>query len=81
MDVEPIISNSCAVSGCHIQGGDGNGIFTSYDGVAAKIENGNGPFSTRVFEVGDMAGPLNGNLSDCEVEILRNWVEQGAPNN
>jgi hypothetical protein len=80
-DVEPIISSSCAVSGCHVQGGEGNGVFDSYQAVAAKIDNGNGVFSNRVFEVGDMAGPSYGNLADCEVETLRKWVEQGAPNN
>ncbi|MFZ6052768.1 hypothetical protein [Halocola ammonii] len=78
-DVEPIISGSCAVSGCHITGGEGNGVFDSYQSIKEKYDN--GTFQNRVLQVGDMAGPSYGNLSDCEVETLRKWVEQGAPNN
>lgn len=77
--VDSIVNRACAVSGCHIPSGTGNGDFTSYAGVKSKVDNGS--FKNRVLETKDMP-PTNSGiiLSDCEMKILQAWLNKGAPN-
>jgi hypothetical protein len=77
MDIEPIINNSCATSGCHVQGGSGNGIFDAYAGVKAKVDNGS--FRQRVIADRDM--PPGTPLTNCQIKYIEEWLNQGAPNN
>lgn len=76
-DIEPIVRGQCAITGCHIAGGTGNGIFESYAGVKAKVDNGS--LLQRTVVDGDM--PPSGPLSDCQMKLLEAWVAQGAPEN
>jgi len=75
--VLPLIKNSCAITGCHVQGGSGNGVFENYDQVKSKVDNGS--FLQRVVISRDM--PPSGNLSSCEIETIRQWLIEGALNN
>lgn len=77
VDIEPIINSSCATSGCHVQGGSENGIFDSYAGVKAKVDNGS--FRQRVIADRDM--PPGSPLSNCQIKYIEEWLNQGAPNN
>ena len=77
LEVENIIIGSCAISGCHVPGGTGNGDFLSFDGVNAKVKNRS--FERRVILEQNM--PPNGSLSACELNQLRTWINQGALNN
>ena len=76
-DIEPIIANNCATSGCHQAGGNGNGIFTNYAGLKAKVDNGS--LHNRVVVVRDM--PPNSSLPECQVDKIDAWINAGAPNN
>lgn len=76
-DIMPIIQGNCAVTGCHIASGTGNGIFENYQGVKDKVDNGS--FFARVIEQRDM--PPNSVLSDCQINLLTAWLDAGAPNN
>lgn len=76
-DIFPIIQGNCAISGCHIAGGAGNGIFENHAGVKAKVDNGS--FFTRVIDQRDM--PPGAPLNDCQIEKLTAWLNAGAPNN
>jgi len=38
-DIQPIMNNSCAISGCHVAGFS-SGDFTNYTGLKAKVEDG-----------------------------------------
>jgi hypothetical protein len=77
VDIEPIITSSCAISGCHVQGGSGPGNFANYNNVKAKVDDG-----TFVNEVViDRTMPPSGGLSDCDRQLLELWVDSGAPNN
>ena len=38
--IEPIISGKCAIAGCHVDGGTGVGVMTTYEGVMAKVNDG-----------------------------------------
>ncbi len=73
----PIVQASCATSGCHTQGGGGNGIFENYNQVKDKIDNNS--FYDRVIVAQDM--PPGEALNDCQILLIQTWLDQGAPNN
>jgi hypothetical protein len=78
-DVEPIIMNSCAVSGCHSGASPANNMdFTNYDNIylhrdlirkSVRHESGVTPM------------PIGPELSADQVVAISCWVSQGAPNN
>jgi hypothetical protein len=76
LHVQTLINNQCAYSGCHVQGGSGNGDFTSYSGVKQKVDNGS--FHQRVIVDRDM--PPAAPLPDCDLQLLQAWLDQGAMN-
>lgn len=76
-DILPIIQNSCATVGCHVMGGSGNGLFENYNQVKAKVDNGS--FRQRVIVTKDM--PPSSPLSDCQIQHITKWLDNGAPNN
>ncbi len=77
VNVLPIINNSCATIGCHVQGGSANGIFENYNQIKAKVDNGS--FKQRVVVSKDM--PPSGNLPKQQIDIIEQWILDGAPNN
>lgn len=77
-DIEPIIDNSCATSGCHVDGGTGNGSFKNYTRVKAKVDNGS--MRQRVVVTQDMP-PDPESLTACQINKIDAWIDAGAPNN
>jgi hypothetical protein len=75
--IEPIIRGQCAISGCHVAGGTGNGIFESYEGVKDKVNDG----SLLRRTVVDRDMPPSGPLSDCQIKQIQAWIAEGAPEN
>lgn len=75
--VASIINKSCAVSGCHISGGSGNGNFSTLSEIKAKVDNGS--FKKRAIDEATMP-PVGSSfaLSSEEKLILKCWVENGA---
>ncbi len=91
-EIQPIFNRSCV--NCH--GGEDDGEprleaglnLTSYDGVLAGSEFGSvveagdieGSILFEMVEAGEM--PEEGDpLSPAEIELLRNWIVEGAENN
>ena len=72
-EIRPIIDTNCQISNCH---GDNQGIpsFATYADVNA---NANGI----KFRTGNGSMPPAGPLPDAEVQLISDWVDQGAPNN
>lgn len=72
-EIRPIIDTNCQLSNCH---GDWQGIpsFATYADVSA---NANGI----KFRTGNGSMPPAGPLPDAEVQLISDWVDQGAPNN
>ena len=78
-DVQPIIMNSCAVSGCHAGANPANNMnFTSYENVflhrdligkSVRHESGVTPM------------PVGPQLNADQISKISCWIEQGAPNN
>jgi len=71
--VKPIIDANCQLSGCH-----GNNAslpsFATYTQVKANAKNIKSKTSTKAM-------PPAGPLSDSNIKLISDWVDQGAPNN
>lgn len=84
-DIEPIIQQSCAYSGCHL--GTAPGIYTSYAGLLPQLES--GMFRERVITI--QADPNVGmppnyapadrprDLTATELELIECWLDAGFP--
>lgn len=77
--VNPIIQQNCAISGCHVQGGTGNGDFTTYAGLKPHIDAGR--FRHSVIEGNTPVMPPTGQLPVEQLRVLDCWLNNGAPNN
>lgn len=80
-DIQPIIAGSCTGSCHNPDNPTGNRILTTYSGVVAAIDNGK-----LVGVISHSAGyppmPQGGaKLSDCSINKIKAWIDQGALNN
>jgi hypothetical protein len=75
-DIMPMIQGNC-ITGCHVAGGTGNGIFENYAEVKAKVDNGS--MMQRVVVAQDM--PPGTTLTQCQISQMQAWILNGAPNN
>lgn len=70
-DIQPIIMNNCATSGCH--DGTKSPLLTNFNSVeAAKSQ-----VKSRAIDLKTM--PPSGPLTDAEIRRISCWIEQGAP--
>lgn len=71
--IRPIIDANCQVSGCH---GSNSSIpsWETYDDVKTKA----GLIKSRTS---NKSMPQGGSLSDSDIQLIADWVDQGAPNN
>ncbi|MCB0495816.1 MAG: hypothetical protein KDC79_06750 [Cyclobacteriaceae bacterium] len=74
--VSPIVNESCATSGCHVQG-TGRVLLTDYSSIKAAIDN--GTFQQRALINKDM--PPSGPLGSCDIKKIEAWISNGAQNN
>lgn len=78
--IKPIIQNAC--QGCHSGTAPGGGInLATYAGVKAIADN--GKFLGSISYLTGYSGmPKNGNkLTDCQITMVKLWINQGAPEN
>ena len=77
-DIRPIIDASCAISGCHVEGGQGSGIFETFEGVKEKADNG----SLLIRAVTQANMPPSSSSApvptSSERNLIRCWIEAGA---
>ncbi len=71
--VKPIIDTNCQISGCHGSNAS-TPSFATYTQVKANAENIKSKTSAKVM-------PPTGPLSDSNIKLISDWVDQGAPNN
>ena len=80
--VKPIVDANCNSAGCHSGTNPGDGYdFTTYSGLQKAALDGTllGSLEQRS---GYSAMPKNGSkLPDCQINQIRIWVNDGAPNN
>lgn len=72
--IESIISRSCSTPDCHSPNGGGTGDFTSFENLQFSINDGS--FQQEVLQDREM--PPNEPLSECELELINKWIQQGA---
>jgi uncharacterized membrane protein len=79
----PIMQTSCAMSGCHSQGGGESGFdATSYESIMSIVNPGNAKKS-KLYQVitqtyaGNMMPPDNP-LTEVQRNLIMVWIEQGA---
>jgi hypothetical protein len=74
-DVNPIVTSTCAVSGCHASGStNGPGALTNYN----QVFNARSAIRTAVAN-GTM--PKTGSLTTAQKNAILCWIDNGAPNN
>jgi hypothetical protein len=76
-DVYPIIDRTCAIPTCHVNGFQ-FGNFKNADEVKKVANNGKLDFMivTRQMPAGFTNGPTY--LADCEINMIRTWIKNGA---
>lgn len=74
--VANLVSQTCATTGCHVQG-NGRIPLTDYASIKAAVDN--GTFQQRALIRQDM--PPSGPISACDVKKLTAWINNGALNN
>jgi mono/diheme cytochrome c family protein len=72
-EIRPIFDANCQKSGCH---GSNSSIptFATYEDVKAKASSIKARTSAKSM-------PPAGPLSDSNIKLIADWVDQGAPNN
>jgi hypothetical protein len=73
--IHEIVTTKCAISGCHVSGGQGAGDFLVYANLQAVAVN--GELYNHLFVAKDM--PKTGSLDSCQYAQLAAWINAGAP--
>lgn len=88
-DVLPVLNSNCAIPGCHDPGTHEEGvIMNSYTNVIGTGDiNINNPFNSDFWEVLNetdpdkkMPPPPNPPLSAAQMQVIQQWLAQGAQN-
>jgi uncharacterized membrane protein len=74
-DVLPLITTKCATSNCHDASAAGGRIFQTYAQISGAKDRIN------IRAVVEKTMPESGALLPAEINILKCWIESGAPNN
>ena len=80
--IKPIIVANCAISGCHVSGFFmGDFATDTYAGINAKIPS--GKFRGRVVDLTITPTMPYGMppLAPAQIDLIKCWLEAGAPNN
>ncbi len=75
--VVSIIDTHCAIPDCHVSGGDGPGIYTSFASMEPYLTD--DLFKEQVITTREM--PIGSTLSSEEFDIIQCWVRAGYPEN
>lgn len=83
IDIQPILSESCAYSGCHAEN-FGSGDFTTYTSLVSFLDD--NKIQARALDAKDMPPTYAPDdkpkeLTNCELAFLQSWVDAGYPNN
>lgn len=79
VQIWPMMQSYC--TGCHSSSAPGGGIvIADYDNMVALAENGSLMGSIR-WESGYSKMPTNQQLSECNINLLQKWIDEGFPDN
>ena len=77
-DIRPIIFQSCAISGCHANGGP-QAELSTYEQVKFYVDN--GLFKSWVIDQVPYAMPIGTPLTSEELQKIGTWLDEGACKN
>jgi hypothetical protein len=75
-NILPLVQANCAISGCHVSG-TGRVVFTDYQGIKTVVDDGR--LAQKVIISRSM--PPDRPLTNCQIEQIQAWIDQGALNN
>lgn len=78
-DIQPIIENNCAITGCHVPNGSGASDYSTFDGVKSSADN--GELKKRMIDGNPSFMPASGKLDEATLSKVTCWLNAGAPNN
>lgn len=80
-DIMPVLSAKCNNAGCHDVTASGGYNLATYAGAQLAVTNGR-MIGSVTWTAGFSAMPKGmPKLTDCEINKMRRWVNQGAQNN
>ncbi|MBX2906430.1 MAG: hypothetical protein KF744_10360 [Taibaiella sp.] len=80
-DIQPIFNAKCNTAGCHDATASGGYTLTTHAGSQVAVNSGK-LLGSVTWTTGFSAMPKNlPKLSDCEINKITRWINQGAPNN
>jgi hypothetical protein len=79
--IDSIINTKCSGAACHSSGGASGFAYNNYAGVKVSVDDGN--IMDRVVLKNNVMPPASSGfvLTDCEIQKIRHWLYNGAPNN
>lgn len=78
--IAPLVEANCATSGCHLGPNGIGGLDLSTYGDLKSIAD-NGQLLGHITGTSGNLMPPTGSLPDCDIEKIRLWVNEGAPEN
>lgn len=79
-DIKIILTQNCATSGCHLGPNGIGGLDLSTYTDAQKIAV-DGEMMGRIRNTNGPLMPPSGKLSDCDIDKIQAWINDGAQNN
>jgi hypothetical protein len=85
-DIAPILGGSCnsASVACHATGNFNNADLDSYAGVKLVVDNGKLISSITwdgVATNSRMPSGSSSKIEQCSIDLIQQWIDEGAPNN
>lgn len=75
--IMPVFTNSCV--SCHSPAGGTNPDLSDYTLIKTQVDGGR--IKARVFDQLPSPMPQSGPLAQTELDIIKCWLDAGAPNN
>ncbi len=79
-DIKPIIDESCALAGCHVAG-FADGDYSSYQGLKDNADSGTLDAQITAGNMPPSNSPGPTSISNAQVNLIKCWIADGAPNN
>jgi len=80
-DIASILNTSCAISGCHVEGGQSPELF-SYVKVKEHVDGDNKIIGAINHEDGFVPMPYpvgSDKIDDCDIDKIEAWIADDAP--
>ena len=82
-EILPILEGNCALAGCHVAGGAAGLDLTGYDSFekSGTFVPGNAKKSRVITRIDGGGMPPAGPLDDDLIDLVKDWIDEGAEDN